>query len=205
TCWESPENIAKKLGIDPKTVRKYQKALVNRNWIKQVGTSGKTKPTIEYQIIDLWPFNMNYYDQKEKGIVPESVKNENSSPKIRETVPKEKGTVTNKEELLKKNQKEEEKALTFEELKNSNKFSDLELEIIKAFMKFGFSVTSQKLNDLEDWLEELETDFLDEVNILQEVKKWRDYFELKPPKNTKKSFRNWLIKSKEYAKNNSQR
>ena len=30
SCWESPKNIAKKLGIAPGTVRKYQKELVKR-------------------------------------------------------------------------------------------------------------------------------------------------------------------------------
>ncbi|MBI3335673.1 MAG: helix-turn-helix domain-containing protein, partial [Candidatus Portnoybacteria bacterium] len=51
SCWESPKNIAKKLGIAPGTVRKYQKELVRRGWIEVVGTHRKTKPTIEYRIV----------------------------------------------------------------------------------------------------------------------------------------------------------
>ena len=67
SCWESPNNIAGKLGVDPKTVRKYQKKLVERGWIEIVGTHRKTKPTIEYKIVDLWELNTKYYAEKMRG------------------------------------------------------------------------------------------------------------------------------------------
>lgn len=66
TCWESPKNIAKKLGIAPGTVRRYQKALVKRGWIEIAGTHRKTKPTIEYRIVDLWELNTKHYTEKMK-------------------------------------------------------------------------------------------------------------------------------------------
>ena len=66
TCWESPKNIAKKLGIAPGTVRRYQKALVKRGWIEIAGTHRKTKPTIEYRIVDLWELNTKHYAEKMK-------------------------------------------------------------------------------------------------------------------------------------------
>jgi len=66
SCWESPKNIAKKLGIAPGTVRKYQKELVKRGWMEVVGTHRKTKPTIEYRIVDLWELNTRYYAEKVK-------------------------------------------------------------------------------------------------------------------------------------------
>jgi len=66
SCWESPKNIAKKLGIAPGTIRKYQKELVRRGWIEVVGTHRKTKPTIEYRIVDLWELNTRYYAEKTK-------------------------------------------------------------------------------------------------------------------------------------------
>ena len=107
TCWESPINIAKKLGIVAGTVRKYQKALVARGWIEKVGTAGKTKPTIEYKIVDLWQLNAKYYAKKEKS--PDDF----SHRKVTECVMKshqvilEKVMDGNKEEPMKKINKED--------------------------------------------------------------------------------------------------
>lgn len=67
SCWMTPNNIAKRLGIAPGSVRKFQKALLGKGWIKKIGVVGKTKPTIEYAIVDLWQLNANYYAQKEKS------------------------------------------------------------------------------------------------------------------------------------------
>lgn len=67
SCWMTPGNIAKRLGIAPGSVRKFQKALLERGWIKKIGIVGKTKPTIEYAIVDLWQLNAKYYAKKEKS------------------------------------------------------------------------------------------------------------------------------------------
>lgn len=107
TCWESPINIAKKLGVDPKTIRKYQKKLVERGWIEQVGKIGKTKPTLEYRIIDLWQLNAKYYAQKEKGNNTLSQRKRNESSYKEEITPFEKVQSGNKEESIKKIDKED--------------------------------------------------------------------------------------------------
>jgi hypothetical protein len=105
SCWESPANIAKKLCVDPKTIRKYQKKLVGRGWIEIVGTHRKTKPTIEYKIIDLWELNARYYAEKvrekEKGNSTFSQGNGNDSPMKEESTPLVKVPDGNKEELSK--------------------------------------------------------------------------------------------------------
>jgi len=107
TCWESPINIAKKLGVDPKTVRKYQKRLVERGWIEEVGKAGKTKPTIEYKIIDLWELNARHYTKKERGNSTLSQRMRNESLNKEDLTPFERVLNGNKEESVKKIDKEE--------------------------------------------------------------------------------------------------
>ena len=106
TCWESPINIAGKLGVDPKTIRKYQKRLVERGWIEIIGTHRKTKPTIEYKIIDLWELNARYYaeklGEKERGNNTFSQGNGNESRMKKESAPLVKVPDGNKEDQSKK-------------------------------------------------------------------------------------------------------
>ena len=106
TCWESPINIAKKLGVDPKTIRKYKKKLVERGWIEIVGTHRKTKPTIEYRIVDLWELNARYYAdkarEKEKGNNAFSQISGNESSYKKELTPLLKVPDGNKEDQSKK-------------------------------------------------------------------------------------------------------
>lgn len=68
TCWSSAQSIAKKLSdpnekrkVSRNTIAKYRDKLVKRGWIKLVGYKGKTKPTPEYSIVDIWPLNMDHY------------------------------------------------------------------------------------------------------------------------------------------------
>lgn len=107
TCWESPINIAGKLGVDPKTIRKYQKKLVERGWIEIVGTHRKTKPTIEYRIVDLWTLNAKHYaeklEEKERGNNTLSQRNRNESRMKEESAPLVKVPDGNKEEPSKEN------------------------------------------------------------------------------------------------------
>jgi hypothetical protein len=107
TCWESPINIAKKLDIAPGTVRKYQKTLVQRGWIEKVGVAGKTKPTIEYKIVDLWQLNAKYYAKKEKS--PDDFSHRKGTGCVMKShqVILEKPMDGNKEESIKKINKED--------------------------------------------------------------------------------------------------
>lgn len=106
TCWESPISIAKKLDISATTVRKYQKALVQRGWIEKVGVAGKTKPTIEYKIVDLWQLNAKYYAQKEKSSDGFSHRKDTGCVLKNQPVILEKTSADNKEESIKKIDKE---------------------------------------------------------------------------------------------------
>ncbi len=107
SCWESPINIAKKLGVDPKTIRRYQKRLVERGWIEEIGKAGKTKPTIEYKIIDLWELNVKHYAGKDKGNSTLSLRIGNQSSKKEDLALFDKVPNGNKEEPIKKINKEE--------------------------------------------------------------------------------------------------
>lgn len=106
TCWASPQTIAKIMGVAPNTVRKYRQKLEQRGWIKKIGVRpiGKTNQvTYEYQIVDLWKLNMNFYD-KGKSSTGESFHQEKESlqlapEKIAPAGNKEKGIY---EESLKK-------------------------------------------------------------------------------------------------------
>lgn len=71
TCWSSAQTIAKKLSdpdekrkVSRNTVAKYRDKLVERGWIEFVGFKGKTKPTAEYRIVDLWKLNMDHYTKE---------------------------------------------------------------------------------------------------------------------------------------------
>src|SRR3990167_4098560 len=67
TCWTSAQEIGKKLGISRNTVAKYREKLLKRGWIKIVGRKGKTRPTDEYKIVDLWKLNHSFYTKKDSS------------------------------------------------------------------------------------------------------------------------------------------
>jgi len=107
TCWASPQTIAKMMDVAPNTVRKYRKKLEQRGWIRKIGSRpiGKTNQiTHEYEIVDLWKLNIDFYSQKRKGASDESFQQENESL---QPMPEKDAPVGNKEkgineELLKK-------------------------------------------------------------------------------------------------------
>ena len=74
TCWSSAQEIANRLGISRNTVAKYRTKLVKRKWVEEVGMKGKTKPTIEYKIVDLWKLNSEFYSKKDSSTVEQSQK-----------------------------------------------------------------------------------------------------------------------------------
>jgi len=71
-----------------------------------------------------------------------------------------------------------------------------EKEILTCFLDLSYKIEECNVSSWQAWLAELKKDNPDK-NLLTNAKKWRDYFEQKPPKNYKSSFRNWI--SKEYA------
>src|SRR3989338_2728236 len=107
SCWASPQTIAKMMGVAPNTVLKYRKKLEQRGWIRKIGSRpiGRTNQiTHEYEIVDLWKLNIDFYSQKRKGSSGESFqqKDESLQPMPEKGAPignKEKGI---DEELLKK-------------------------------------------------------------------------------------------------------
>ena len=94
------------MGVAPNTVRKYRKKLEQRGWIRKIGSRpiGRTNQiTHEYEIVDLWKLNIDFYSQKRKGSSGESFqqKDESLQPMPEKGAPignKEKGI---DEELLK--------------------------------------------------------------------------------------------------------
>lgn len=85
TCWASPQTIAKIMDVAANTVRKYRKKLEQRGWIKKIGTRqiGKTnQSTYEYEIVDLWKLNMDFYAKKKKGSSDESFQQEEESSQL---------------------------------------------------------------------------------------------------------------------------
>ena len=108
TCWASPNTIGKMMGVSANTVRKYRNKLIKRGWINKIGKKGKTKPTDEFEIVDLWELNIKFYNQKESSMVEQSQKESSTGEKIVQLVSLESSTGGNKEEtteeeLLKKN------------------------------------------------------------------------------------------------------
>lgn len=107
TCWLSPIDIANSLGCSSNTVRKYQKELLRRGWIKIIGSRGKTKPTNEYEIVDLWDLNMRHYvekhEEKESSNNEQSPKESSNNEKKVQPLNLESSTIGNKEDIIKKN------------------------------------------------------------------------------------------------------
>lgn len=68
-----------------------------------------------------------------------------------------------------------------------------EKSILKCFYALGFKLKEKDLESWNKWILELKKDYKDK-DLVANAKKWRDYFEQKPPKNFKNSFRNWVAK-----------
>jgi DNA-binding transcriptional regulator YhcF (GntR family) len=107
TCWASPQTIAKMMDVAPNTVRKYRKKLEQRGWIRKIGSRpiGKTNQiTHEYEIVDLWKLNIDFYSQKRKGASDESLqqKDESLQPMSEKRAPIGNKEKRIDEELLKK-------------------------------------------------------------------------------------------------------
>ena len=106
TCWTSSQNIGQKLGCSRNTISKYRNKLVKRGWIEKVGKKGKTKPTDEYRIVDLWKLNVDFYQKKESSTIEQSLDSSNNDEKVQQ-VGRDSSTGVHKEEPINKNQKED--------------------------------------------------------------------------------------------------
>ena len=111
TCWSSAQEIGEQLGCARNTVSKYRNKLVKRGWIKCIGKKGRTRPTDEYKIVDLWELNVNFYAKKDSSTVEQSKKDSSTGEKIVQPVNKDSSTgghaIYVEEEPIKKNQEEE--------------------------------------------------------------------------------------------------
>lgn len=75
TCWTSQSTLATQCGISVNRLKTSLKYLIKHQWIKKLGTkpiltAGGAQEINEYQIIDLWKLNVNYYESS-KGVSPE--------------------------------------------------------------------------------------------------------------------------------------
>ena len=124
SCWASPIRVGKMMGVSANTVRKYLSKLEKRGWVKIVGKSGKTKPTNEYEVVDLWELNMQFYAKKESSTDEQSQKESSTGEKKVQLVSLVSSTGGNKEETIKKKQEEDIAETSSAELVS---------QIIKAF------------------------------------------------------------------------
>lgn len=87
-CFATHETIARMLQISRPSVSRTIPKLINRGWIKEAGThQGKTHPVKEYQIVDLWKMNSDFYhDQKIRK--PENISFEANKKDTSTTEPK---------------------------------------------------------------------------------------------------------------------
>ena len=78
TCWTSRKTLSEKCGMSISKLGKSLKYLVENKWIEKVGekkiiTEGGMQETNEYKITNLWEKNSEYYAEKNKGRVPQTL------------------------------------------------------------------------------------------------------------------------------------
>lgn len=107
TCWASRSCLAKRLGISENFLVKTRSSLIKRGWIKKIGkkeNGPKGQATNEYEIVDLWKFNVEHYEAK-KGGSPQDPLSKGGSPgdgKVGHEVTKGGSPGDDKEETVKK-------------------------------------------------------------------------------------------------------
>jgi DNA-binding transcriptional regulator YhcF (GntR family) len=160
TCWASPITLGNMLGISPNTIRKYRKILSNKGWIRKVGQRGKTKPTDEYKIMDIWELNQRFYSKKESSTIEQSQRKLNHCSNKVQPLNLLSSTVGNKED--------NDKKMNYKERSNLNNFNpktreeymclqmakDLNEEsmdfILSALRKYGFNTVERAYNDVKE-------------------------------------------------------
>lgn len=110
TCWCSKPKLAKQCGISKRKLDSSIKYLLDKGWIKKIGmkkvnTLGGKQDVNEYEIIDLWDKNNDYYHNKGGASDnPPSVKGgARTKPKGVHEINKGGAPGAHKEEPLKKN------------------------------------------------------------------------------------------------------
>jgi len=86
SCFASHQTLAAKTGVSRPTISRTIQKLIAKGWIKEVGSRpAKTHPIKEYQIVDLWKMNVDFYrEQKIRKTQNESFQKDMSTtePKI---------------------------------------------------------------------------------------------------------------------------
>lgn len=135
TCWASPQTIAKIMDVAANTVRKYRKKLEQRGWVKKIGSRqiGKTNQlTYEYEIVDLWKLNMDFYAKKKKGSSDESFQQEKESS---QSVLEKDASVGNKEKGIDEESLKKIYARYIEKINKSSRLTDGAKARIKKRLK----------------------------------------------------------------------
>jgi DNA-binding transcriptional regulator YhcF (GntR family) len=160
TCWASPITLGNMLEVSPNTIRKYRKILTDKGWIKKVGQRGKTKPTDEYKIIDIWELNQRFYSKKESSTIEQSQRKLNHYSNKVQPLHLLSSTVGNKEDNDKKmnykkrsnlnnfNPKSREEYMCLRMAKDLNEES-MEY-ILSALRKYGFNMVERAYNDVKE-------------------------------------------------------
>lgn len=75
SCWASKKELAKLCKMSVGQTTKSLKYLLERGWIKFEGKKkGRTKPSYEYSIVNIWHINSDFYRQKESSYSEQSKK-----------------------------------------------------------------------------------------------------------------------------------
>ena len=78
TCWTSRTTLSKQCGISARRLDKSLKYLTEHKWIETIGkkevlTKGGLQLVNEYKVCDLWNKNNEFYQDKYKGVAPETI------------------------------------------------------------------------------------------------------------------------------------
>jgi len=80
-----------------------------------------------------------------------------------------------------------------EDIDNLEELNKEEKAVLKCFIQLSYKIDKEHLQDFKNWLVELKKDYPSK-DLVKNALKWRDYFDQKPPKRHKNSFRNWVEK-----------
>lgn len=78
TCYASRTTLSKQCGMSPRKVDSSLKYLIAHEWVRKIGTKtlqtkGGPQSVGEYAIADLWKKNVEFYEEKKKGVAPNAL------------------------------------------------------------------------------------------------------------------------------------
>ncbi len=137
-CYASHQTIAEKTGVSRPTISRTIQKLLKRGWIKETGkVPGKTHPTKNYVIVDLWAFNSEHYkDEKKRKPQNQSIKNTKDTST---TERKKRKPQMHKEENI-----EEDISLSKDKEEFGNSSVNKGMEILTTF--FGYKPSMVRMN-----------------------------------------------------------